>query len=442
MNLVIGYMIGALAVYSVIPTMLIRLFGVGVYRKGDGGRLIALTFDDGPDPLYTSQLLDLLQRYGISSTFFVLGSSAERHPELIKRMHREGHLIGIHNYEHKANALMTPKRVMRQLSRSVEAVERITGVKPEFYRPPWGVINIFDFLLLRRFRFILWSIIVGDWSSRGGKHKIKSRLESKLKDGAVIVLHDSGQTLGADQDAPSHMLQALEEFVREALAKGYSFLRVDEKMKLEVKAKQHKRGYYRRILAYLWHKSDEIFHHCFGVKPIRHANPPFFLYRVRRYLGGDLELADQSTLRRGDQVMELHFNNAMLVRLVSESRSLVQVAVQMLQMVRQALPYMAEILAQDPRYSEVKAIYGITMIHRGAERLGFTVMNLPEGWFSTLTRMYLRAQLSAIHPEGRLRLKGKQDVLIPKLVVLSVQALKQQYPISTEENERECSCLS
>ncbi|WJH35220.1 polysaccharide deacetylase family protein [Paenibacillus sp. CC-CFT747] len=80
---------------------------MGVIRQGGKGQ-IALTFDDGPDPVYTPRLLDLLKERGIRATFFVLGSKAEKHPDLIRRMHEEGHQIGIHNYTHLSNWLMTP----------------------------------------------------------------------------------------------------------------------------------------------------------------------------------------------------------------------------------------------------------------------------------------------------------------------------------------------
>ncbi|ALA44018.1 polysaccharide deacetylase [Paenibacillus peoriae] len=222
-------LISALLVYTIIPTLIIRLFGIGVYKRGTGEQPIALTFDDGPDPEFTPLLLDLLKKYNIKGTFFVLGRKAEKYPDLIQRMHNEGHLVGIHNYVHWSNALMSPKRVREQVNKTANVINRIIGEKAFYYRPPWGVINLFDFFLMKQFRMILWSVIVGDWKSSGGKQKIKQRLLSKLRGGAVIVLHDSGQTFGADRDAPAYMLEALNEFIIEALYTGYCFQRVDEK---------------------------------------------------------------------------------------------------------------------------------------------------------------------------------------------------------------------
>ncbi|MEK5408489.1 polysaccharide deacetylase family protein [Paenibacillus sp. FSL W8-0439] len=219
--------ISGLLIYTIIPTLMVRLFGIGVYKRGTSKQPIALTFDDGPDPEYTPLLLDLLKKHNIKVTFFVLGRKAEQYPDLIQRMHSEGHLVGIHNYVHWSNALMSPKKVREQVNKTANVIDRIIGKRTFYYRPPWGVINLFDFFLMRKFRMILWSVIVGDWKSSAGKQKIKQRLLSKLKGGAVIVLHDSGQTFGADREAPAYMLEALNEFITEALYTGYSFHRVD-----------------------------------------------------------------------------------------------------------------------------------------------------------------------------------------------------------------------
>ena len=209
------------------------LGGFGAYRKGKKPTGIALTFDDGPDPAYTPQLLDILRSQRIQATFFVLGSKAEKYPELIIRMHEEGHLIGIHNYVHWTNAFLTPKRVRKQLHDTVTVIEKILGVKPIHYRPPWGIINVFDLVLMKQFRFVLWSLMVGDWSCSGGKERIKRKLFARLKSNDIIVLHDSGQTFGANQHAPMYMLEALKEFVEACIRQGIPFMRIDKRMEID-----------------------------------------------------------------------------------------------------------------------------------------------------------------------------------------------------------------
>lgn len=423
MNFIFLFILSVLCVYTIIPTFVVRFFGIGVYKKN--GRGIALTFDDGPDPQYTPQLLDLLKRYKIKATFFVLGSKAEKYPEIVVRMHEEGHLVGVHNYLHWANALMTPKRVRSQLNHSVNLIESIIGERPVYYRPPWGIINIFDFLLMKHFRMILWSNIVGDWRSHVGKRKIKQRLLSKLRDGSIIVLHDSGQTLGANKDAPMHMLEALQEFISESLSKGYFFLRVDEPMSPYRHAVNVKSTMKKRFFIYLWFKWDQLFHVLFRVKPVKLENP-FLFYRVRPYHGKSFLLSDGEEILQGDSIIELHFNNEMLFRMAAGSRSSVQLAVQLIRTVKESLPQITAIISNDPKYNHIKAIYGITFIHRGADQLGFTLMSLPHGWFSFATRMYLKALLYGIHSEGKTRLKS--DHLIPKVLAMSAQELKKRYP--------------
>ncbi|MFB7816762.1 polysaccharide deacetylase family protein [Paenibacillus chitinolyticus] len=215
-------------IYTLVPTFLIRRLGYGVFKSRSDSPCAALTFDDGPDPQYTPQLLDLLARKGTRATFFVLGAKAEHYPDLIRRMHEEGHLVGLHNYMHHSNALMTPWKVRRTLEHSADVIERITGIRPVHYRPPWGVFNVFDFLLIRKFRIVLWSMAAFDWRSRGGTDKIKRKLIGKVKDGAVILLHDSGDTLGANPDAPGYMIEALADVLEDARRRGIRFARIDE----------------------------------------------------------------------------------------------------------------------------------------------------------------------------------------------------------------------
>jgi peptidoglycan-N-acetylglucosamine deacetylase len=217
-----------LVLYMILPFLLTAGFSLGVLKKKAHSSKIAFTFDDGPNPIYTPQLLDILKKYHIRATFFVLGSKAEKYPELILRMHKEGHLIGIHNYVHRSNWVMSPWTVRRQLKKSVFIIERITGIKPIYYRPPWGLLNLFDFFLMKQYKIIHWSVMAEDWRSRGGSEKVKSRLLRNIKNGDIILLHDCGETLGADYDAPMNTINALKEVLNELKQRKLSCVRIDE----------------------------------------------------------------------------------------------------------------------------------------------------------------------------------------------------------------------
>ncbi|WML56627.1 polysaccharide deacetylase family protein [Neobacillus sp. PS2-9] len=217
-----------LVLYWFIPYLMTAGLGIGVSKRMDHSEKIAFTFDDGPNPIYTPQLLDLLRMNNIKATFFVVGSKAEKYPELIERMHNEGHLIGIHNYVHRSNWVMAPWTIRHHLKKSSTIIAEITGKNPIYYRPPWGLLNIFDFLLMARYKIVLWSVMAEDWRCKGGSEKITKRLLRDIRDGDVILLHDCGETLGANEDAPRNTIDALKEVFKLITNQGFTCVRLDE----------------------------------------------------------------------------------------------------------------------------------------------------------------------------------------------------------------------
>jgi peptidoglycan-N-acetylglucosamine deacetylase len=415
-----------LLVYWIIPEFMTYVLGWRVFRKSSQGLEIAFTFDDGPDPHYTPRLLDLLKEFHMKATFFVLGSKAEKYPELILRMHQEGHLIGIHHYVHRANWVMTPWTIRRELHRCASILQRITGVRPVYFRPPWGLLNLFDLFLQKQFQFVMWSVMAGDWRKKGGTEKIKNRLVHRIKGGSVILLHDSGETWGADQDAPCYTINALEELLREGFLQNFNCLRVDELIQLEKEGMHPRVSWKKRWTVSVWLLWEKLLLMILRIKTIDEKRP-FLKGRVRIYHGRTIPLPQGEEIKRGDRVLELHLNNEWLFKKGNQSRSLVQLAVQMIHQTEQLLPRLSEFIQNHPNREEIKGVYGITIIHRGVKQFGFTVLDLPKGWFSNLTKVYLRFILRIIHPQGKQRVKTKTDLLIPKVVAISKRELIQRY---------------
>ncbi|MGM9929982.1 MAG: polysaccharide deacetylase family protein [Bacillus sp. (in: firmicutes)] len=216
--------------YSVIPTLVIRLFNIGITKKMEGGKGIALTFDDGPDSIYTVQLLDLLKRYNIKATFFVVGSRAEKNPEILKRMHREGHTIGIHHYEHVSSWRLTPKRLNEQLNKTKKVIETCTNEEVKFYRPPWGRFNLFSLMVSKPYKVIMWSDIFGDWKIATCKKMLLQQLRHTQAEGNIVLLHDNGENPGADDQAPMYMLEQLAIYVEECKKKDVHFITLKESL--------------------------------------------------------------------------------------------------------------------------------------------------------------------------------------------------------------------
>ncbi|OAB34086.1 polysaccharide deacetylase family protein [Paenibacillus glacialis] len=413
--------------YAFIPGMITRIFGFRVFRKGNSEREFALTFDDGPDPHYTPKLLDMLQRYNAKGTFFVVGKNAEQHPELIKRMYDEGHLIGIHNYIHKSNWIMRPATVRSQIKKTDEIIYAITGERTSYYRPPWGIVNLFDFAKRNQFKIVLWSAMFGDWRVKMGSDKLAKRMLNKLKPGEVMLLHDCGSTVGANPDAPKQMLIALEQVLQEAKRRNLQSIRVDEM--IQVSARNTKLTPGKIAVVKLWLMWEVVFHFIFQLKTVNPADP-FLHYRQRSYKGKTLTLDNGSLLEHGDSIIELHVDNEKLFQLGVKSRSTVHLAIQMIRSMEKELPMLAQQLIENDEFKHVKALYGVSMINRGPKKFGFSILDLPEGWFSKSTKVYLKILLNIIHPTGQERLKDSPSKLVPKMMIMPLEYLYEHHAVS------------
>lgn len=421
--------------YAFLPGLISRTFGFRVFKRGQADKEIALTFDDGPDPHYTSQLLDLLARYGAKGTFFVVGSHAEQNLELLRRMDAEGHIIGIHNYVHKSNWVMRPRTVKRQIERTNDIIEQATGKRSIYYRPPWGIVNVFDYSNLGYLHIILWSALFGDWRVRVGAERLKKRMFKKLRPGEVLLLHDCGRTLGADEDAPRNMLIALEAFLEEATARGYSFVGIDRMIKLTDEARTMHRSWVKRAIISLWLVYERAFHAVFRLKTVEAEadKPAAFHYRVIKYNGEPIEFSNGAGVTKGDAVAELHFDNRMLSEIAASSKSPLAIGLRLIREVEHALPFLANQLAEDIGAKDVKALYGVTMIHRGADRLGFEVHQLPDGLFKRSSQVYLRLLMKVLtnskqYKPGRKKAaasSARAEAVSPRVLFMPMERLRE-----------------
>lgn len=193
--------------YQLIPNFIERHFDQQVIRRFSAQKNeIALTFDDGPSPVYTPELLDLLKEQDVHATFFLVAENAQAYPEIVKRMAREGHSIGLHSLNHRGFWLETPKQTRLDFEESLQIFQ---DMKIELigFRPPWGTFNA----LTRHYAnkadlpIYLWSRNANDWEIETQASDIVSRITKNLSAGEIIVLHDAG----GDPQAPKHTIEAL-----------------------------------------------------------------------------------------------------------------------------------------------------------------------------------------------------------------------------------------
>lgn len=158
---------------------------------------VMLTFDDGPHPQTTMELLKILARHHVTATFFVVGKMAARHPELIQAIHAGGHTLANHSYSHRNMTRVSLADLPREFSACQEVVEKACGVKMTEFRPPGGQYNkaVAKASQKQGYLMVLWTDDPGDYANPGAQ-LIESRTVAGLSPGAVILLHDgSPQTL-------------------------------------------------------------------------------------------------------------------------------------------------------------------------------------------------------------------------------------------------------
>jgi peptidoglycan/xylan/chitin deacetylase (PgdA/CDA1 family) len=191
-----GLAVGAFAYASQWPSS--RIFGKAITAPGRPGEL-ALTFDDGPNAMWTPRLLDILAQHEARATFFLLGSRAAAQPELVRRIATAGHTIGNHSWSHPNLARTRSSRVRQELRQTSEVLQQIAGAPVRFFRPPFGARRPVVFRIARELGLepVLWNAMTSDWSESSA-NRIANQLMTKI-DGlemrgraANIVLHDGG----------------------------------------------------------------------------------------------------------------------------------------------------------------------------------------------------------------------------------------------------------
>ncbi|MGW1194755.1 polysaccharide deacetylase family protein [Streptomyces sp. NPDC002536] len=157
---------------------------------------VALTFDDGPDPLSTPRFLRLLAEREVHATFFLLGSAAHRSPGLVREIAAAGHEIGIHGWLHRPLLLRGPRATHDDFARARDTVAAITGRQPALFRPPYGVMSAAAHLAARRLGLtpVLWTCWGEDWTARATPESVHRTVTSDLDGGGTILLHDSDCT--------------------------------------------------------------------------------------------------------------------------------------------------------------------------------------------------------------------------------------------------------
>jgi peptidoglycan-N-acetylglucosamine deacetylase len=166
---------------------------LGIEDRTASGRGYALTFDDGPHPLGTPAVLEILAREGAAATFFLVGEQVARDRSLAGEIVAAGHEVGLHCHRHRNLLRLSPAQVREDIARAEAIIADATGRRPRIYRPPYGVLNACALRLARKrgWRTLLWSQWGRDWEARATPASIAARVTDGAGEGAVLLLHDA-----------------------------------------------------------------------------------------------------------------------------------------------------------------------------------------------------------------------------------------------------------
>ena len=185
-------------------------------QEDSDGLYVALTFDDGPHPINTPNILDTLEKYNAKATFYVIGQRVQLYPDVVKAAYDAGHEIGVHTWSHPLLTKLSATEIMNEIYQTSDAIASITGDYPKTLRPPYGAYNqlVKDSVM---FPIINWSVDTLDWKTKNVRSIVET-VKAKTQNGSIILMHDIHKTSA----------EAVDTVVRDLSAQGYRFVTVSE----------------------------------------------------------------------------------------------------------------------------------------------------------------------------------------------------------------------
>lgn len=201
-----------------------------VILQGPNVKRVALTFDDGPDDVWTPQVLTVLSQLRIASTFMCVGRRVEANPQVLRRIIREGHVVGNHTYDHPNLTKVPISEVQSEIQRTDEAVQRVGGVRPRLFRPPYGSLNdaVIQEIIRLGDMILFWNVDSLDWSGLTAE-QVSINVLAHTRPGSIILFHAAGGT----GESLADTVQALPYIARTLRNEGYSFATIPELLNIQ-----------------------------------------------------------------------------------------------------------------------------------------------------------------------------------------------------------------
>jgi len=207
-----------------------------IYQVPTREKVVAVTFDDGPSPVWTPKILDALKEARIKATFFMLGEHVEWYPDVARQVAAQGHEIGNHTYDHHGLLYYTPEELSREVNAAERIIFSVTGIKTRYFRPPKAWITAAEKKQLNNmgYQTVLWSLNSKDWVNFDDRYIVKYILHH-LRPGDIILFHDSGGVFKTEGGNRKETVKTITRLARSLRERGYRFVTISELLKLQEK---------------------------------------------------------------------------------------------------------------------------------------------------------------------------------------------------------------
>ena len=200
-----------------------------VFHVNRAEKVVALTFDDGPSPVWTPKILDELRKANIKATFFMLGEHVAKYPEIARRVAQEGHEIGNHTYDHHVLLYYTLEELEKEIKDTERIIQKATGKTTRYFRPPKAWLTAQEKKKIEKlgYKVILWSLNSKDWVTFDDKYIVKY-LSGHVHLGDIILFHDSGGVFSAEGGDRHETVKTIPRLVDKLHRMGYKLLTISE----------------------------------------------------------------------------------------------------------------------------------------------------------------------------------------------------------------------
>lgn len=405
---IVAAVVGILLIYALIPDLFAHWLGVGAWKRHYSAG-VSLTFDDGPDPRYTPVVLDFLSEKNVKACFFVVAVKALENPELILRMKNEGHQIACHGYRHIHGWTMSPRKTWERWTRAIQQLEEILEEEVHYVRAPWGAANLALLLWCKAKgkKLVGWTVMGRDWKRDRSPEEIVDSVVRKIDHGTIVLLHDSG----GEEGAPLNTLEALPLLERT----------VSMEKKLPFAALEFPNWTWKKRIGFrLWEKWEQFYARYHHVERISATSG--FRIALGTYSGPDLlDERGKVQARNGDVVGMLHLENILFQKMGTDPK---KIGLKALRLIRRSMKEMALFIDEDPRYKEVQAFVGVTLLNRGVKGLGFNVEETPRK-HGGIIAFIQQVVYKVYNPAGKK--KTGEEKSRPKVIWISREKLLEKY---------------